>query len=358
MHITSTNCTVADYCQAMERKEIIVNRDYQRSDKVWPPVAKSFLIETILQSYPIPKLFLFPRTDLKSRKTYREIVDGQQRSRAIFDFYNDKFPLSRSSEISEAAGKYYSELEDELQQAFLDYALSVDLFLAATPIDIREIFRRINAYTIPLNPEEKRHSIYQGEFKWFIYNLSKTYGQNLIDIGVFTEKQLIRMADAKLFTELSHAVLNGITKTSARSLDALYSSHDSEFPEQQAMERRISNTINFVISLEEIHKSALMKSYNFYTLMLAISHLKSPVESLTSLYLSPIPYVYHRDYAVSNLTTLADALDADTFDDKFKSFVSATVSNTNSARNRETRFKWFCKSLEPNLLMKFKNLNG
>ena len=42
MHITSTNYTVADYCQAMERKEIIVNRDYQRSDKVWPPVARSF----------------------------------------------------------------------------------------------------------------------------------------------------------------------------------------------------------------------------------------------------------------------------------------------------------------------------
>ena len=50
MHITSTDYTVADYCQAMERKEIIVNRAYQRSDKVWLPVARSFLIETILKS--------------------------------------------------------------------------------------------------------------------------------------------------------------------------------------------------------------------------------------------------------------------------------------------------------------------
>lgn len=350
MQITSTNYTVADYCQAMECKEIIVNRDYQRSDRVWPPLAKSFLIETILQNYPIPKFFLFPRTDLKSRKTYREIVDGQQRSRAILDFYNDKFPLSRSSEITEAAGKHYSELTDELKQAFLDYALSVDLFVAATPADIREVFRRINAYTVPLNPEEKRHSIYQGAFKWFIHDLSKTYDQNLVDIGVFTEKQLIRMADAKLFTELIHAVLKGIMKTNARSLDALYRDYDSEFPEQPEMEQRISNAVNFVIRLEEIHQSALMKSYNFYTLMLAISHLKSPVESLNSLYSQPSPYVYHRDYAVSNLTSLADVLDADTFDDKFKPFVSATVSDTNGARNRQTRFQWFCKALEPNLL--------
>ena len=356
MHITSTNYTVADYCQAMKRKEIVVNRAYQRSDRAWPAVARSFLIETILLNYPIPKFFLFPKTDLKSKKTYREIVDGQQRSRAIFDFYNDQFPLSHSSEIPEAAGRCYSELADEHQQAFLDYALSVDLFVAATPIDIREVFRRINAYTVPLNPEEKRHSIYQGAFKWFIYNLSKAYGQNLNDIGVFTEKQLIRMADAKLFTELTHAVLKGITKTNARSLDALYKDYNSEFPEQQEMERRISNAINFVISLEDIHQSALMKSYNFYTLMLAISHLESPVESLTSLYRRSTDYAYNRDCVVANLTTLAEVLDTDTsydkfyFDDPFKSFVSATVSDTNGAQNRQTRFKWFCKALEPKLL--------
>ena len=84
------------------------------------------------------------------------------------------------------------------------------------------------------------------------------------------------MADAKLFTELIHTVLNGITKTSARSLDTLYRDYDSEFQKQQEMEQRISNAINFVIALEEIHRSALMKSYNFYTLMLAISHLGCP----------------------------------------------------------------------------------
>lgn len=68
MHITSTNYTVADYCQAMSRNEMIVNRKYQRSDKVWPPVARSFLIETILLNYPIPKLSLFQRTDVKIGK--------------------------------------------------------------------------------------------------------------------------------------------------------------------------------------------------------------------------------------------------------------------------------------------------
>ena len=58
--------TVADYCAAVGRNEIQPNYDYQRSDAVWPPAARSFLIETILLGYPLPKMFLFQKTDLKS----------------------------------------------------------------------------------------------------------------------------------------------------------------------------------------------------------------------------------------------------------------------------------------------------
>jgi hypothetical protein len=78
-----TNMTIAEYCASMDRKEVIVNKNYQRSDQVWPHAARSFLIESILLGFPIPKIYLHSKTDLKTRKTIKEIVDGQQRSRAI-----------------------------------------------------------------------------------------------------------------------------------------------------------------------------------------------------------------------------------------------------------------------------------
>src|SRR3954464_7669718 len=109
----------------MDRHEIIVNHDYQRSAKVWPPAARSFLIETILLGYPMPKLSLFQNTDVKTRKSIKEIVDGQQRSVAIHDFYHDKFSISRKTELVEAAGRSYSQLDELLQAKFLSYALSV-----------------------------------------------------------------------------------------------------------------------------------------------------------------------------------------------------------------------------------------
>src|SRR5689334_15188596 len=105
MQVTPNNLTVADYCHAMQRNEIRVNHEYQRSDKVWPEAARSFLVETILLGYPIPKMFLYQVTDLKSRKTIKEIVDGQQRSQALVDYFAGAYRLSRSIDLEEAKGR-------------------------------------------------------------------------------------------------------------------------------------------------------------------------------------------------------------------------------------------------------------
>jgi len=347
MYIEKTNYTVADYCAGMLRKEIIVNRQYQRSDKVWPPAARSFLIETILLNYPMPKLSLYQITDIKSRKTIKEIVDGQQRSQTILDFYKDKLRLPKSSEIPDAAGKLYSQLDPEHQHDFLNYSLSVDLFVGATPDEIREIFRRINSYTVPLNPEEQRHSMYQGTFKWFIYRMSKKYDQNLIDLGVFGEKQLVRMADAKIFSEITHSFLFGITTTDKKILAKLYKDYDLEFAREKEIETRIEETMDLIIGLEEIHKGPLMRPYNLYSLILAISHVMNPVVELRRDYESSVPYVYEREAVVSNLTALSESLQDPENPGIFSEFVSANLSKTNVADQRKKRFKWFCKALQP-----------
>jgi len=143
MNVVPTHITVADFCQGIERGEIVVNPKYQRSDKVWPQAARTFLIETILLHYPMPKFSLYQKIDLTSKKMFKEIVDGQQRSSAIFDFYKGKLELSEESDLEEFAGKSYANLDDDAKQNFLDYALNVDLIVDAKPDQVREIFRRI-----------------------------------------------------------------------------------------------------------------------------------------------------------------------------------------------------------------------
>src|SRR5258708_7110687 len=229
MDLVESQFTISDYCAAFERNEIRVNAESQRSNKVWLTAARSFLIETILLGYPIPKLFLHQITDVRSRRSYKEIVDGQQRSKAIKDFFDDQLRLSNRTEVEELAGKTYSELGDDYKGKFLNYSLSTDLFVAAQPVEIREVFRRMNSYTVPLNPEEKRHATFQGKFKWFIYELSKKLDSTFLLTGIFKERNLVRMADAKLLCEIVHAIVNGITTTNASKLDSLYRKFDEEF---------------------------------------------------------------------------------------------------------------------------------
>jgi hypothetical protein len=173
--------------KGMRREEITVNHDYQRSDQVWPQLARSYLIDTIIKGFPIAKLYLYQVTDVKSRKTRKEIVDGQQRSTAIYGFYNDEFRLAKSADNEDIKGKKYSELGEEYQQKFLDYSINVDLFIAATPSEVVEVFRRMNSYTVPLNAEEQRHASYQGKFKWFINEVADRLETIFLDTGVFKE---------------------------------------------------------------------------------------------------------------------------------------------------------------------------
>lgn len=348
MDIETARMTVADYCQAMARHEIDVNRDYQRSDRVWPPAAKSFLIESILLKYPVPKLSLYQVTDRITRVTRKEIVDGQQRSVAIFEFFSNTLRLSRTLELADAAGRTYDQLPDDLKDRFLDYGLSVDLFLSATPEEVRESFRRINSYTVPLNPEEQRHALYQGPFKWFIHRLSRDFDVTMLAMGVFGQKQIVRMADSKLWTEVCDAMVNGVSTTDKRKLDRLYRSRDVEFPEEAELDGRIRAAIEFLIGLPEIHRTELVKPFQMYGLVLAAIHHRQALPALVAT----VPRrdtAWNRDAAIAGLTALADAAENQDEEGPFREFVSASMSRTNVGEQRLTRIRWLLRALDGEL---------
>jgi hypothetical protein len=341
----ATQFTVADYCKGMKRNEIIVNKDYQRSDQVWPQAARSYLIETILKGFPIPKLYLYQITDVKSRETHKEIVDGQQRSKAIYDFYNDEFKVSKSAENEDIQNRKYSDLEKEFKQMFLDYAIDADVFLSATSAEVVEVFRRMNSYTVPLNPEEQRHAEFQGKFKWFINDLADKTEAIFLEIGVFKEKQLVRMSDNKLLTELCDSFVNGIRTTTKTILDSLYRRYDATFPEQDDFYNRLTSAFNLLRKMEAIHETALMKPYMVYSLAQAIIHTLKPVKKFARLASSPKLKSINLDSALPNLTALAHAAEQDEAEGRFAEFIKASTEKTNTRENRVTRFKWFCKAL-------------
>ena len=345
-----SHLTVSDYCARMTAKEITVNRDYQRSDKVWPDPAKSFLIESILLGFPLPKFFHHSITDVKTRRTTAQVIDGQQRSTVIFDYYNDKFPLSAKLETVELRGRRYSQLEEDWQGKFLSYLLSIDMFLGIEDLEVRQIFRRMNSFTVPLSPEEMRHATYQGEFKWFIAAKGDEYQDLMVDDGILTKKAVIRMLDLKLLTEVTHAYDNGIRTTNKVSLGNLYAKYDQDFPLEQEYGDMLDFAFGNMSDLTVLDDSNLSKPYFIYSLAVALGHQVREVPDLEE----DVEQDDEPDFDAlnENLKLLDEALDLDEDDledSPFASFVAACTEKTNTRQQREIRARWCLRALREDL---------
>lgn len=345
MRILSTNLTVQDFLAAIERGEITVNRDYQRSSGVWPDAARSYLIETVLLEYPIPKLSLHQITDARTGSSHKELVDGQQRSDALRDFKVNRFALSSVVENKPLRGLRYDSLSDEQRATFLSYQLSLDVFLGAEPGEIREVFRRMNSYTVPLNAEEQRHAQWQGAFKWFLHRLGLEMNDAWVDMGVFTQRQVVRMADVKLLAEVCHAMLYGISTTSKRVLDRLYRDHDDEFKAEEEFEERLTRAHESLREWEQLHRTGLMKHFQVYTLLLAIMHIHSPLDPLLEVFDSRGLRVKRAEGIMQALTRLLDAVEKGEERGKYARFVKASSEKTNVKSEREVRFRFYCQAL-------------
>ena len=167
------------------------------------------------------------KIDVNTKKSVREIVDGQQRLKAILDFAEDRFALSKRA--NEFAGMRYSDLDSEQKTTFLSYPIAVDQLVNATIDDVLEVFSRLNSYTVSLNGPEKRHAKYQGEFKFTIRAASRRWGPFWKDYKVLSTHQRVRMLDDSLTAEMVGVLLDGVKDGGDPKIDALYRKYDVSF---------------------------------------------------------------------------------------------------------------------------------
>ena len=81
------------------RDRIDFDPPYQRKGRLWSESDKAYLIDSILNGFDIPKLYLadfqFGDSALNEKRLPYAIIDGKQRLEAIFDFFDNKLTLDR-----------------------------------------------------------------------------------------------------------------------------------------------------------------------------------------------------------------------------------------------------------------------
>ncbi|MEQ8846103.1 DUF262 domain-containing protein [Botrimarina sp.] len=136
------------------RETINPTPSYQRY-AVWSRPQQQLLIDSILRGMDIPKLYL---REVEGDGPFKyEAVDGQQRLRAVWEFFADEYPLSERFSPEHGSVRY-SELPNEERRLVELYQFSVVIIKRAHEAEIREMFCRLQNGK-PLNAAEKRNAM-------------------------------------------------------------------------------------------------------------------------------------------------------------------------------------------------------
>ena len=143
---------------------------YQREASVWSLDKQQLFIDSLLNGYDVPKIYLHDLRGKHPTKVYA-VVDGKQRLTAIWRFLTDQFALADDFRIEPAnlpelppgvpepqAAQRYSEFGPRWREVLRQTYVAVVLIKNATVDDIEDLFSRLNNGE-PLNAAEKRNAM-------------------------------------------------------------------------------------------------------------------------------------------------------------------------------------------------------
>lgn len=245
------------------RNRIDTNPDFQRP-AVWSVSQKQLLVDTILRDYDVPKLY-WRKTSTKPDKY--DVVDGQQRLRAIWDFYSGAFKLPEKADSVDdesIAGCSYQELPDNLRMRLDVYALDIVILEDTDEDEVREMFLRLQNGT-SLKAQEKRNA-YQGEMRNFICELAKHQ--------FFTRVQFANsrfahdhVAAQMVFLEIQ----GGHTNVKNADLNKMYITHRS-FDTKGAVAKATRRALD-ILSKVFVERTPELERYNVIALYCVVSEV-------------------------------------------------------------------------------------
>lgn len=246
--------------------------DFQRRE-VWSQAARIMLIDTILREIPMPKMFVW--NELVKASTHRKVIDGQQRVLAILDYLDDKFALEEPYE-GPFKGKKFSDLPQGVRDRFFHYQIDFNEAVGFSDEEVREVYSRVNKYSLPLNRQELRQADYPGAF----LNLS---GELALDeyfdqSGIITPTNRRRMGDVEFASELLSGMLEG-PQDKKRDLDYFYARYAKWAPEEVDQARKSFTAVlaDLKIIFDEvafpIKPTRFRQKADFYSLFLAVHGL-------------------------------------------------------------------------------------
>ena len=340
--------TIADIVEWLDKKLMIPNPVFQRRF-FWPAGVRSYFIDSILRNRPVPNVYFRTQVDLKTKRTYREVVDGQQRVRTIQEFTHNNLTLSNIA--GEYSGIRYEDLDPEKQTEFLSYQIGAFQLINANDDVVVDVFKRLNSYGLNVNAQEVRHSRYNSKFKWAVEEASNRWVILWDKYKIVTIKQWLRMADDELMAQLFGIVLHGVKDGGQPNIEKIYKKYDKDIPPGTV--EKVNEVIDCIVRLfDDILNTPLSRIPQFMMLFAAVAHacIGIPVGDMgNGMPLRDDRALTELDISKDNLQSLVSVLEADESEihTRFHAFKLASAGTTQRIKTRKVRFQFMYRALLP-----------
>lgn len=318
---------IQDIINLEKAGELNLSPWYQRRS-VWSTPQKSYLANTLIEQKPIPAIYIRHSLDLEKSKSIKEVVDGQQRTRAILDFCSDKFTSRHPGHHQKVS---FSQLKKEEQQKFLLTSIPVGYLLGASDSDVIDIFGRINSVSKSLNPQEKRNAAHSGEMKQFCLSQASSRMPFWRNYSIFSSNDISRMGEVLFISDLVYNILNGLSDFSQAKLDKMYSEFEESFDDLDITQAKLDNAFDKIARLdpEGITETIFKRQPLFFSLaLIMIESPRTPIAKWNKA-LTDIDAIFNSDVN----TTTRDA--------EFKAACTSTTQRIAQRRVRHDYIKGF-----------------
>lgn len=291
--VPANNEKIVQIYNKIKSGQLTVNKDYQRK-LVWKISHKINFIDTILNNYPFPEVYIAPSSlDPEKILLKDEIVDGQQRLTAIVDYIEDKDIFSTSKKLPI---KKFSELNTDEKKAFLNYEVSIRYLKDATPAQIKEIFQRINKTDYALNSMERINAqwgeseficvakqIVDPEFKsdsaitkfesttrkeissFFLGNINSKDSE-----GIFSENDVSRMLALQYIMVLIATMITNDYFNRNEKIESFIKTYNESFAQAEEIVARLHKVIQTIKAIKLNKDSRWFNKANLFTLIIEL----------------------------------------------------------------------------------------
>lgn len=203
---------VQDFISLFENGRLNLEPGFQRKS-VWSFNDRRKLIQSILQNYPIPSVFLYRTTDDNGRLKY-DVLDGKQRLESLLMFFavgrfrRDKYDVRlRLEEGDEERVWDWNKLKKgKYEHRITGYRIQT-VEVSGELSDIIDLFVRINSTGKSLTSQEKRHArFYHSDFLKAAGQLGNKYLPFLMENKIVSKGQIDRMKHVELICELMASI--------------------------------------------------------------------------------------------------------------------------------------------------------